>query len=152
MKRVLILGYLSDGVERLYRERVRMADYRLVSISPEVSEFLRQCRLSHASILEYVEFADWEAIHEEIGRALRELSASVAAPFGAEWLDDWSHLIVDEARELFLWSRAAKRILDVEQPSAVLLQEPAESRSSHRALCTIALACRLLGRNVETWP
>jgi hypothetical protein len=151
MKQVLVLGYPSDGVERLDFENVRTAGYRLVSLSAAVSDILREHCLPHASITEYFEHPGWDEIHAGIALTLRELSGSPPPSFGVGWLDDWSHLIVDEARELFLWSRAAQRLVDVEQPAAVLVQETSESRSSHRALRMIALACRLLGRHVETW-
>jgi hypothetical protein len=116
MNEVLILGHLCGAVERFDGEPVRRAERRLIGASPGVCEFLRDARLPHASISEYVEVSGWEAIHAQVERALRGLSTPGAG--GAPWLDDWSHLIVDEARELFLWSGVARRILAVERPAS----------------------------------
>jgi hypothetical protein len=149
MRRVLVLGYVGDAVVRLGDEVARSADWRLVSLSPAVSDYLRTANVPHVSVVEYVGVIGWEAIHEEIAGVLRGLSAD---PPDAAWLDDWSHLIVDEARVPFFWSHLAHRIVDVERPSLMLIQEPLESHSSYLALSSMAAACRLLGQPVATWP
>lgn len=151
MKEVLILGHLVAGAEHFDRERVDRPDRRLIGASPAVCELLRDARVAHASLFEYVEDTEWEATHARIARALCELPAPAPDVRGTEWLDDWSHLIVDEARELFLWARVARRILDAERPTTVLLQEPIEARSSRRVLQLMGLAYELLGQRVETW-
>jgi hypothetical protein len=148
MGRVLVLGYVSDAIAGLGDERGAAADWRLISLSPTVSDYLRTVGLPHVSVVEYVTVVGWEAIHEEIAGVLRGLSADL--PDDA-WLDDWSHLIVDEARVLFFWSHVALGIVDVERPSLVLIQEPLESHSSYLALSSMAAACMLLGQPVETW-
>jgi len=148
MRRVLILGYVDDAVSRLGDACAGPTDCRLIGLSPAISECLRERRLPHVSVLEYVGSTEWEAIHEEIGRVLQGLSANVR---DVNWLDDWSHLIVDEARALVFWSQVARRILDVEHPAEVFIQKPLESHSSHHALISIASAYRLLGQQVESW-
>jgi hypothetical protein len=143
MQRVLIIGRVSGALRR-----GAPAECKIISVSPAVSEILTEAGVAHASVLEYWQAPEsWDEIHRMIAPLLAAGGEAPPAP----WWDDWSHLIVDEARVDFFWWQEALRIVEVERPSAALVQEVDETHASYRTLRAIARAFELLGVPTESW-
>jgi len=126
MNRVLIISALADPCDFIGDEFASSPDCTVVSLSAELSERLASAGISHRCIRDYAASRGWNEMHSRIGDVL----AGLPVPDNV-LLDDWSHLIVDELREMFFWAEVAKAIVTREHPRDLRVQElPAQHPSA----------------------
>jgi hypothetical protein len=143
---VLILATPPDPA------RIPGAGWRVVSTSPWLSARLDAAGIGHRRALDYGPSSNWQALHAEAAGCLAALARRSLAPPDADWLDDWSHLLVDELRVPLFWFRVARGLLRVERPHAIHLQTIDPASGAAAAMAALALAFAALGRPCLPWP
>jgi hypothetical protein len=149
VRHILILGALPDAARRAPLAAV---GWRVVSTSPWLSAQLDSAGIAHRRAETYGPPATWPRLHAATARAVNGLAVrSHAAPDGV-WLDDWSHLIVDELSEQIFWEGVARGLLRVERPRAIHVQRIDRASSASGPVTALARALDALGRPCAPWP
>lgn len=146
MRQVLILATPPDPAD------MPGAGWRVVSTSPWLSARLDAAGVDHRRAVDYGPPTDWQALHADAAGCLAALARRGAAPPDAAWLDDWSHLLVDELRVPLFWYRVARGLLRAERPRAIHVQRFDPSSGASAAMAALTLAFETLGRPCLPWP
>ena len=149
MRQLLILGTLPAA------RRPQLAalgdGWCLVSTSPWLSAQLDAAGLRHRRPCDYCPPASWPRRHAATARRLARLARSTPVPPDPAWLDDWSHLLVDELGPSLFWADAARRLLADGRPRAVHAQRLG-AHPAAAAVDALARGFAALGWACTAWP
>jgi hypothetical protein len=148
MRRVVILAELPDRA--FLRGALGDSDGCVISLTPWLSEQLDEADISSRLVSDYADTEGWEDIHAELWRALAGQAGGVA-PSLPPWLHDWSHFLIDELRTDLYWARVAKRIVDLDSPTELMIQRVSPQNGPAEGLSALAGAFDLLGQRWSYW-
>ncbi len=151
MRRLLILSVVPKW--RAWQDDPRMTDRhcRRISTSPQLSSVLTAKGIPHRNLGDYCALTGWDEIHAVVTRQLHKLAVASSPRLHATWLDDWSHLIVDEVRNDVFWGELAKRLLRKERPKEVWLQRVASSHPAAPQITVLTRELTLRGMPPRSW-
>ena len=147
MRQLLILGTLPP----LARRAALGGDWRVVSTTPWLSAQLDAAGIRHLRTRDYCPPPRWPRLHAATVRRLAGLARRAAAPPDPAWLNDWSHLLVDELAPALFWADAARRLLRTQRPRAVHVQRVG-AHPSAAAVAALAAGFAALGHPCSAWP
>jgi hypothetical protein len=146
---LLILGTLPGPRRRA--ALLRGDAYRVVSTSRWLSAQLRAVGIQHRDAASYAPTDTWPAVHAAAAQRLRRLRRRAGATVDARWLDDWSHLLVDEVREQIFWELVARGIVARDRPRGAYAQQLAPTAAPYAAVTALTDALVALGVPSSPW-
>lgn len=149
MPDILVLGVLPAAPRRA--ALARAPAYRVVSTSPWLAAQLRQAGVPHRAAESYATTRTWEALHAAAARRLRDLHRRGGAAADEAWLDDWSHLLVEDLRDQAFWDLVARGVAARERPRRVYVQRVAPPCAAAGAVATLREALAALGLPCRRW-
>lgn len=148
MRELLILGTLPRA------RRAQLAalgdGWCVVSTSPWLSAQLDAAGIRHRRPRDYCPPPSWPPRHAATARRLARLARRGPVRPEPAWLDDWSHLLVDELAPSLFWAAAARRLSGDERPRAIHVQR----LGAHPAAAAVAGLARgfaALGWTCHIW-